>query len=55
MVSDVALLFIMSFCSLKMIVFVRAAWMAGQVVPVPVATKLYENDAYMIHFQTYGC
>ena len=20
-----------------------------------VATKLYENDAYMIHFQTYGC
>jgi hypothetical protein len=21
----------------------------------PVATNLYENDAYMIHFQTYGC
>jgi hypothetical protein len=21
----------------------------------PVATKLYGNDAYMIHFQTYGC
>jgi hypothetical protein len=21
----------------------------------PVATKLYENDPYMIHFQTYGC
>jgi hypothetical protein len=20
-----------------------------------VATKLYGNDAYMIHFQTYGC
>ena len=21
----------------------------------PVATNLYGNDAYMIHFQTYGC
>jgi hypothetical protein len=21
----------------------------------PVATKVYGNDAYMIHFQTYGC
>ena len=21
----------------------------------PVATKLYGNDSYMIHFQTYGC
>jgi hypothetical protein len=21
----------------------------------PVATKLYGNDTYMIHFQTYGC
>ena len=21
----------------------------------PVATKFYGNDAYMIHFQTYGC
>jgi hypothetical protein len=21
----------------------------------PVATKLYGNDAYMIHFQTHGC
>ena len=21
----------------------------------PVVTKLYGNDAYMIHFQTYGC
>ena len=24
-------------------------------VKKPVATKLYGNDAYMIHFQTYGC